>query len=80
MKRSYEKIRSIETRRITLKGRTVTEVRTTSNIKLSKNVNIQIFLSKLSFNFNVDEIIRIISFCTHNDSNIEDVQCTWHRT
>ena len=73
MKRSYEKIRSIETRRITLKGRTVTEVRTTSKIKLNKNVNVQILLSKLSFTFNIDEIIRIISYCTHNDSNIEDV-------
>ena len=42
MKRSYEKIRSIETRRITLKGRTVTEVRTTSNIKLIMKVNTNI--------------------------------------
>ena len=42
MKRSYEKTRAIGTRTITLKGRTVTEVRTTSNIKLNKNVTTNI--------------------------------------
>ena len=48
--RSYEKIREIETRAITLKGRTVTEVKTTSNIKLNMNVNTNITF-KIEFSF-----------------------------
>ena len=50
MKRSYEKTRAIETRAITLQGRTVTEVKTTSNIKLNKNVNTNITF-KIEFSF-----------------------------